>query len=160
MQASKMTMLKKLFISTLVCGSLFITSCGSRKNNASYYSYKTHCIESNLNGTQTVEAWGKAESKTSALEQAKKNALQEIIFEGIHEGSTYCEIKPLIPEVNARKKYETYFIRFFTKDYSSFISTLDEEIDGTTSKGYLVRATLKINMADLKQRLFDDSIIR
>ena len=136
------------------------TSCTTIKSSAAYYSYETQCLESKLDGTQTVKAWGKGENKNNALEQAKKNALHEIIFEGIRQGSTNCESRPLVPEVNARSKYGSYFIKFFKGDYSKFLSVVNvDPSEVNNSKTYLVGTTLTIKVADLKQRLFDDNII-
>ena len=151
---------ENFYFSTIFIVLLTLNSCKTSNSGAAYYSYKTECLESNLDGTQTVKAWGKGENKTKALEQAKKNALQEIIFQGIRQGSTNCESRPLVPQVNADSKYESYFIKFFKGDYSKFVSVINVNTsEVNNSNTYLVGTTLTIKVADLKQRLFDDNII-
>jgi len=159
-----MKKINKLNIIALVFGLLVFGGCRTVKNNAGNYSFKTECLGSNLDGTQMVKAWGKGVNKKSALEQAKKNALNEILFEGLRKGSEECEKKPLISEVNSRSKYENYFQKFFEDggNYSSFIlikKSKNNTQEFKTHEGYTTGITLKIKVSDLKQQLFDDRII-
>lgn len=157
-----MDTVSKLFMAFLLIGVIGLKSCSSTKSNSAYYTYETECIGSSLNGTQTVKAWGKGLDKKTALENAKKNALNEIIFQGLHKGDRGCQKKPIISEVNARVKYDYYFDRFFSEIYSGFV-TIPKKSKLETSKyeqGYLTAVTLSIQIADLKQQLFDDNIIK
>ncbi|SHG16035.1 hypothetical protein SAMN05444483_105174 [Salegentibacter echinorum] len=157
-----MDTVSKLSLVFLLIGVIGLKSCSSTKSNSAYYTYETECIGSNLNGTQTVKAWGKGLDKKTALENAKKNALNEIIFKGLYKGGRDCQKKPIISEVNAKVKYDYYFDRFFSKIYSGFVS-ISKKGKLETSKyeqGYLTAVILSIQIADLKQQLFDDNIIK
>lgn len=157
-----MKKLNKRFLLLLVISLIGFNSCNSTKNNASYYSYDVKCIGSTLNGIQNVKAWGKGLDKAQALEQAKKNALDEVLFKGIRQGTTDCNARPIISEINGKTKYRNYFNSFFSQDYSSFatINTKNNEIEKIeTDQEYLIGAIITIEIADLKQRLFDDNIL-
>lgn len=155
---------KKYILIILISSLISFYGCGTVKNNTGTYSFQTECLGSNLDGTQTVKAWGKGINKKRALAQAKKNALNEILFDGLRNGSEECEKKPLISEVNARSKYQNYFNSFFEdeRNYSSFIiinnsKKFRQEIK--THEGYTTGITLTVKIADLKQQLFNDRII-
>lgn len=157
-----MEKLNKRLLLILVISLIGFNSCKSIKNNASYYSYDVKCIGSALNGIQTVKAWGKGLDKAEALEQAKKNALDEVLFKGIRQGTTDCNTRPIVSEINAKTKYQYYFNSFYSQDYSSFatINTKKNKIEKIeTDQGYLIGAIITIEIADLKQRLFDDNIL-
>lgn len=152
----------QFILSTIVFCLLALGACSTVKNNAGNYSFQTECLGSNLDGTQTVKAWGKGLNKKHAIEQAKKNALSEILFLGLRKGSKECEAKPILPEVNARAKNENYFNRFFEDggSYSKFVIVNKKNIQEIkTHTGYTTGVTLKIKVTDLQQHLFDDNII-
>ena len=45
------------------------------------------CMGVELDGSQTLRVWALGRNKVDALEQAKKNAVREVIFKGIRNGS-------------------------------------------------------------------------
>lgn len=152
----------------LIIGFAF-ASCGSKKTAAGNYTYKSECMGVELDGSQTIKAWGNGRNRADAVDQAKKNAVRDVIFFGINEGKSECNSKPLIFEVNAQEKYEDYFNNFF-KDggaYKNFISLRDERIFDKLSRdkkqsresvthGMIVR----VLRSELKQQLLADGIIK
>ena len=103
-----------------------------RNSNIGYYTIESECLGSELDGSITLRAWGTGRNRFDAVDQAKKNALREVIFKGIRKGSVECNQRPLLPEVNAEMKYEDFFNRFFsdrTDDYKKFCSGKDERLD-------------------------------
>ena len=87
------------------------------KKTGSHYQNKTSCVQDKMDGTFVLKAWGKGKDKTEALDQAKRNALNDVIFNGIR-GGEFCKFMPLVSEVNAKEKY-IYFYNFFQKDYKN-----------------------------------------
>lgn len=141
----------------------------AQKSTAGNYTYKTECLGVELDGSQTVKAWGNGRNRADAVEQAKKNAVRDIIFNGLTEGKQDCEKKPLIFEVNAKEKYEEYFNKFFADggEYMNFISLRDERILDKISRdkkkaresvtnGLIVR----VLRSELKKKLISDGIIK
>jgi hypothetical protein len=149
--------------------ALFSTGVKAQKSTAGNYNYKTECLGVELDGSQTVKAWGNGRNRMDAVEQAKKNAIKDVIFFGIREGKSECDKRPLVGEVNAQDKYQDYFNKFFTDNgpYLNFISLRDERISSkikrdkkgarqSTTNGVIVR----VLRADLRQKLIEDGIIK
>ena len=159
--------MKKIFLLLIL---VTLNSCiTAQKKSAGYYNYKTECLGVELDGSQTLKAWGNGRNRTDAVEQAKKNAMRDVIFNGIREGKQDCNQKPIIFEVNAQEKYEDYFNKFFADggDFKNFISLKDERIFDKISRdrkavkesvthGLIVR----ILRAELKAKLIADNIIK
>jgi len=149
--------------------SLFI-GCSSQQNTtAGNYTYKTECLGLELDGSQTLKAWGNGRNRSDAVEQAKKNAVNDVLFNGIYEGKSVCEKRPIVSEVNARQKYEDYFNEFFTDggDYKKYISLKDERIlqklnrnrkggRESITQGLIVR----VLRSDLKKEMIKNGIIK
>ena len=157
----------KLFLVALIVFT--ITSAHSQNKNAGDYTYKTECLGVELDGSQTLKAWGNGRNRADAVEQAKKNAVKDVIFNGIMEGKQECNKKPLIFEVNAQEKYEDYFNAFFADggEFKNFISLRDERIFDKISRdkkkaresvthGLIVR----VLRSELKSKLIADGIIK
>ncbi|MBQ7042098.1 MAG: hypothetical protein IJN66_05280 [Muribaculaceae bacterium] len=160
---------KKIFAVCLITMTLAITSCRTNTEIANEYAFatfETECLGVELDGSQTLRAWGKGKNKADAIEQAKKNAVRDVLFKGINAGSGECNKRPLILEVNAQEKYEYYFNKFFADggEYKKYISSEDEnktsriKAKHSTQENYGV--VVRVKRAELRQRLIDDNIIK
>jgi hypothetical protein len=151
--------------------SFVLVACVSRQKSMAggYYNYKTECMGSELDGSVTLRSWGTGRNYFDASDQAKKNALRDIIFKGIGDGSEGCDKMPLIIEPGAVQTYEVYFAKFFGDGgkYNEFVNLKDERIDdkldrdkkiGEGTRTYSV--ILRIKKLELKQRLKLDGIIK
>ena len=150
---------------------ILLTTCFgfSQKNIAGNYGYKTECLGVELDGSETVKAWGNGRNRSDAVEQAKKNALRDVIFFGLVEGKQDCKKKPLILEVNALEKYEDYFNKFFADggEFKNYISLRDERIFDKVSRdrkkareSVTNGLILRVLRSELKQKLIADGIIK
>ncbi len=153
----------------LLVSFLTVSGAFAQKSNAGNYAYKSECMGVEGDGSQTLKAWGNGRNRSDAVDQAKKNAVRDVIFNGISEGKQECNVRPLIFEVNARDKYEDYFNKFFTDggEYKNFISLRDERIFDKISRdrkkaresvthGLIVRVLRN----ELKEKLIADGIIK
>lgn len=152
----------------VVC-AVFMSACKSTTEISSEYAFatfETECLGVELDGTQTLRAWGKGKNKADAIEQARKNAVRDVIFKGINSGSGECNKRPLITEVNALEKYEYYFNAFF-KDggaYKKYVSSEDEKRTSkikakhSTQENYGI--VVRVKRAELRERLIDDGILK
>lgn len=155
---------------TIIAALLCITgACAQNKSVAGNYVYKSECMGVEGDGSQTLKAWGNGRNRSDAVDQAKKNAVKDVIFNGIAEGKSDCNRKPLVFEVNAQEKYEDYFNKFFSDGgaYKDYISLRDERIFDKLSRdkkkaresvthGLIVR----VLRAELRERLIADGIIK
>jgi hypothetical protein len=123
---------------------------------------------SELDGSVTLKAWGNGRNYFDAVEQAKKNAVNDVLFKGITEGKNECYPRPLVTEANARRIYETYFNRFFRDggEYKRYISLKDEYLFNKLNrdrKGARQSVTqgvvVRVFRAELKEKLIKDGII-
>lgn len=149
------------------------TYCSAQKKKASMageYKYESECMGVEGDGSQTLKAWGTGNSKNDAVEQAKKNAVRDVLFKGIRNGKSECNVKPVINEVNAQEKYEDYFNKFFSDDgpYKNFISMNDEPISVVGGKvsdrkrmadGVQYGVIVQVRRAELKQQMIKDNIL-
>ena len=115
---------KRVFLCVTICGVLL--SCGVHKNSA-YTDVETKCIGTELDGSYTLRASGRARNAADAYVQAGKQAVQDVLFTIIPCVSgvgAQSMLKPLLPEVNAKEKYESFFAKFFADngEYLKFMS--------------------------------------
>jgi hypothetical protein len=102
---------------------VLIFSCQSQKNIAGNYTYKTECAGDADNGQFLLKAWGKGVNKKEAIENARKNALKDVLFLGVFTGNPACGRIAMLTEVNAMEKHKSFFENFFSRngDYKDFI---------------------------------------
>ena len=130
-------------------------------------SYQTECISVEQDGSQTLRVFGKGRNRSDAMEQAKKDAVYDILFKGVLKGNKGYNLRPIVTEVNARERYQDYFDIFFMDggEYLKYVSMADKRL-GSTKKvkdsdaqvGYLV--TVRVLIPDLRQRLRQDGILK
>lgn len=159
----------RIMFEIILCGMfLLFAGCASTEMSGSY-SYKTECLGSELDGSITVKAWGNGRNYSDACEQAMKNAVSDVLFKGIIEGKDGCSPRPLVPEVNARQKYEDYFNRFFADggEYKRYVSLKDERFgdkrkrDKKEARQSVTHGiVLRILRADMKTKLIADGILK
>lgn len=157
------------FIALGLCtAAIALTGCRGKQDISSSYSlfkFDTTCVSNNGDGTQTLRAWGTGPSIDVAIEQAKKNALNDVIFKGI-PGEKGCNQQPIVTEVNGRERYEEYFDRFFSDggEYSNFVyETSSKDRSRVKSKSnsrenYGVIVTVK--RSALRDQLRQDGLIK
>lgn len=130
-----------------------------------YARSSIRCMGVELDGSQTLRVQGYGRNRSDAKEQAMKNAVWAVIFEGIRDGVEGCNMKPLVTEVNAKERYEDYFNLFFTDNgaYKEYVSLRDtKKRSGGRSKdklGYAYDLTIRVLRAQLKARLKQDNVI-
>lgn len=153
--------MKCLVLSTVL---LLLASCSSTKSTA-YFTYETQCLGVELDGSQTLLAWGDGKNKADAEEQAKKNAVRDVIFRGINAGKSECTRSPLVNTPNAQQKYEDYFNRFFADggEYKKYISMSDQKRGSGNKEHYKYgekrSVTVRVLRSELKKRLQEDGIL-
>jgi len=114
-----------IFFLLLALLSAGIISCTTpQKNFSGNYLYETECLGTENDGSQTVKAWGNGMRRNEAIDAARKNAVRDVLFKGIRNGRSDCNVIPVINEPNAREKYAEYFNTFFADDgiYNEYIS--------------------------------------
>jgi hypothetical protein len=147
--------------------SLFlIVSCKSSGSLSGSYSHEIECMGSELDGSVTLKAWGKGRNRFDAIEQAKKDAVNAVLFAGIRNGKSDCDTGPVLNAPNIRANKSDYFNNFFKDggDYKKFVSSKDESLakkerakgrDGEVMFGFIVR----VMRSELKKKMITDGIL-
>jgi hypothetical protein len=161
-------MKKILLLGILTFLGLAIAGCRSQKVDtiAAYHTYDVECLGVELDGSQTLRAYGNGRNKQDAIEQAKKNAVYTVIFKGVNQGINGCNTRPLINEANAAEKYEEYFNIFFADkgEYLKYVTSEDTK-PGSNTKAKasdLVNfcITVRVLRSELRERLKNDNVIK
>lgn len=147
--------------------ALFISSqVGTVAQTSPVYSrHSVRCLGVELDGSQTLRVCGYGRNRSDAKEQAMKNAVWAVIFDGIRDGAQGCNTRPLVTEVNAKERYEDYFNIFFADDgaYKEYVTLKDtKKGSGGRSKdkiGYSYDLTIRVLRPQLKARLIKDNVI-
>ena len=154
--------MKKIFITML---ALLSMATAQTQTQGVYARTSVRCLGVELDGSQTLRVQGYGRNRADAKEQAMKNAVWAVIFDGIREGVEGCNMRPLVTEVNARERYEDYFNIFFADNgaYKEYVSLRDtKKRSGGREKdkvGYSYDLTIRVLRAQLKARLKADNVI-
>ena len=154
--------MKKLLMLFICAMSLFNVYA---QKNPVYARSSIRCMGVELDGSQTLRVQGYGRNRSDAKEQAMKNAVWAVIFDGIREGAEGCNMRPLVAEVNAKERYEDYFNLFFADngEYKKYVSLRDtKKRSGGRCKeklGYAYDLTIRVLRAELKARLKADNLI-
>lgn len=148
----------------LLCAALFALFA---VQNVMAQSEQTECISVEQDGSQTLRVWGKGRNRTDAVEQAKKNAVYEVLFKGVLKGNKGYNLRPVLTEVNARERYQEYFDIFFMDggEYLKYISMADRKIGSTKKKvkdsaQVMYCITVRVLIPELRQRLIQDGVLK
>lgn len=158
--------MKKLML--IIIAAVAMSACSPR-----YYGTTTTYtvpdpiyMNDEADGSITVRAFGQGRNLADARAQAKKNALRTLIFKGISvPGNAYLS-RPLVTEVNAQEKYESFFNEFFRDNgtYRKFCSEKDRKIlsdrDDVGRAQSRKEITVLVKRAELKAYLIENGIIK
>jgi len=161
--------MKKILVLVVFVSSGLISLAQKKetKDAGANYSYDCRCIGSELDGSITLEAWGKGRNYLDASEQAKKNAVRDVIFNGIKDGNESCQKGAILIGARPEEKYEDYFATFFADEgeYLKYVSLKDERIvnkvkrDAKKAEEFQQRmVVVRVNRQALKKKLAEDKI--
>lgn len=155
---------KIILLGLVFVAALSLKSCKPAETTSGYYNYKTECLGVEAGGTRVVRAWGKGLDKKEAQQNAYKNAISEILFEGIQNGRQECGMRPVIIELDARNKYDDYFNAFFSRrgEYMDFVDKYERRPGEGKQKSNYDEAfafVFKVDVPSLKAQLKRDKIL-
>lgn len=155
--------MKRIFLSIFAVFMFFFTASAQRSTVYDHASIK--CIGVELDGSETLRVLGYGRNRADAKEQAMKNAVWAVVFSGIRDGVSGCNMRPLVTEVNAQERYEDYFNLFFSDggDYKQYVSLRDTKKRSASREkdkvGYTYEMTIRVLRSQLKARLKADNVI-
>lgn len=158
-----------LLIAVLVVAVLQVQAQRYQEGSALFMSsdHPSVCEGTELDGSQMVRAYGFGKTARDAKKQLEKNAMRDVLFNGIREGKDGCEVAPLVNVPNARDKYQKYFNKFFSDggQYKRYVKENDSP--GKTTKRYkgvkgkekMWTKIVTINMVKMEKELKQEGII-
>ena len=131
----------------------------------STYNFDIACLAMDPDGTQTLRTWGQGKNRSEAIEQAKKKALEEVLFKGVTAGSGEWDQRPIVTEVNAQQRHEDYFTKFFEDggEYRNYVWLDEKGTSRIKSESATVEnwgMVVSINRDKLRDKLIKDKIIK
>jgi len=159
-------MKKTVYYFLMIAAVCMVMGCSRSTVSSAYQNYKIQCLGVEHDGSQTLLSWGEGRNRSDAVEQAKKNAVYEIIFNGIHEGNSSCDQRPLLNIPNAEERFREYFQRFFVDggEYKKYVSTVDEKNGSRNVEKYQygrkMSVTVRVLRSELRERLKNDNVLR
>lgn len=157
--------MRKVF-SILTVALVVLLFAGCKSETGAYYDYETVCLNTESDGSITVRVWGEGRNISDAMHQAKKNAVDEVLFKGITRGLSGYMSRPVVPEVNAREKYQDYFNQFFKDggEYEKYVTWKDRRWGTSQRKkvGTQVKwgITMRVLVPELKAKMKEDGILK
>ena len=108
-------MTMKTNVKVLLFAAILIiaASCGV-KVSQTYYDQKPQIVSTELDGSYAISCWGTGRNSDEAMKELKKQAVYEVIFNGVASASSNIQsLKPLILTVNAKDKYADGSSKFY-----------------------------------------------
>ena len=136
-------------------------------NQTNEWRYEIEAVETGTQGSYLIKVWSYSKKPTVAINQAKKNAVHGIIFQGFTGTATVPGQKPLTNNVNLETEKADFFTPFFSNDgkYMKFVSLTNDgaiaaEDIMKVGKEYKVGIIVSVNVAALRKDLEDAGIIK
>ena len=148
--------MKRLLLFVAVIATMTFVGCNPQKvSTAAFYETETQFMNLEGDGSITVRAFGIGRYRGDAIDQARKNAIRDVMLS-----------KPLIMEINAEEKYAAFLNNFFTDGgpYKEFFSREDRRRETSdkywSGKQMKIAVTIRVLRPELQQYLRDNNIIK
>lgn len=150
---------------------VFITTtlhAGSKPDNTQIWRYEIEAVTTGAPGTYLIKVWSYSKKPVLAIEQAKKNAVHAIIFQGYPGRPGVSGQQPLAASnPNLEQEQKEFFDNFFADGgkYMKFVSLSN---DGSVAaedrlkvgKEYKIGVIVSVNVTLLRKDLEAAGIIR
>jgi len=132
------------------------------------WKYEIEAVKTGTQGSYLVKVWSYSKKPEIAIEQAKKNAVHGIIFQGFIGKQGVPGQKPLTNNSNLEFEKEDYFTTFFSDNGGKYMKFVSLTTDGSVSaedrlkidkKTYKIGVIVSVNVSLLRKELEDAGII-
>lgn len=127
--------MKRYLIYILLIGCLIACRSKLKPRELGNYKYTTSSVDKR-DSKYLVLAWGRGTSEDEALKEAKRNAVKDILYQGLTSGNPNVRITPVLMGNGAETKNADFNATFFQKDgaYLKYVEFYDEAISQSRSK--------------------------
>ena len=128
------------------------------------WRYEVECVSTGAAGSYLVKVWSYSKKTKVALDQAKKNAVHAIVFQGFTGSGAGCTQKPLTNNPALEQEKQTFFTDFFA-DGGKYMKFVSASGDGTpevikVGKEYKVGVVVSVQKDLLRKDLEAAGIIK
>jgi hypothetical protein len=159
--------MRKIFLCAVVAVAMTLVSCNLQKiSTAASHEVKSEFMNLEGDGSITVRAYGIGRYRGDALDQARKNAIRDVMLRGVYVPGDPQMSRPLILEVNAEEKYADFLYQFLADggSYKYFTSREDRRRETNekywTGKQMKMSTTVRVLRPQLQQYLKENNIIK
>lgn len=162
----------KLFflnIIILIVVSFNIDAQTQSKSNkdTKHWIYEIEAVSTGSSGSYLIKVWSYSKKPVLAIEQAKKNAVHGIIFQGFTGKPGVSGQKPLTSNSNLEQEKREFFDPFF-EDGGKYMKFVSLSNDGSIAaedrlkvgNQYKIGVIVSVNVAALRKDLEDAGIIK
>jgi hypothetical protein len=126
--------LSVLFISLIVSSLSFSQASKKAEKDTRNWHYELEAISEGKEGTYVVKVWSYSKKSNVAIDQAKKNAIHGVIFQGCIGVGNISNQPPLTNNSALEFEKKDFFDEFF-KDNGQYQKYVSVSTDGSVSAG-------------------------
>lgn len=159
--------MKKYLLFLLVAATMVASSCGSSKpvsSTVAYQNHPTECIGADPSGSVRLRVWGEGRDEKGAIENARKKAVEEVLFNHITAGSEKGHSWPLIDNPSVRRTQSAYFAKFFKDggNYKKYIKMdkPEKEAFHVGNDKVVVPVEIIVDKEGLRKKMTKDKILK
>lgn len=163
---NKAGILTVLFVSFALVSNAQINKKKKAQEDTENWRYEIECVGIGKPGTKVIKVWSYSKKEKIALNQAKKNAVHGIIFQGYAGGGQGCTSqKPLASDPSIEQQKSEFFENFFELEGGKYMKFVSSSGDATPTvmkvgKEYKIGVVVTVMTNNLRKDLEDAGIIK
>lgn len=163
---TKAGVLTLVFIAFALTSNAQLNKKKAAQKDTEAWKYEIECVGIGKPGTKVIKVWSYSKKATIAINQAKKNAVHGIIFQGYAGGGQGCTSqKPLCSDPSIEQQKEEFFSNFFDINggkYMKFVSNSGDSTPEVTKVGkqYKIGVVVTVMSDNLRKDLEAAGIVR
>ena len=159
--------MKKIILKLLclTAAVIIFTSCGPKIyiSTSAYRQLETEVIKNDLDGHLTLKVYGNGINEDDAIDQAMRNAVNEVTFKGIVNGNGTRNVPPIFSNPNVKLDNQNYFDDFFLRDYRKYVQVVQKvkKMKGFgSSERVNLGVILEVDMNRLRRHYQNDGLLK
>lgn len=163
-----------LLLSTLLIAVNFFCNAQTKakkkaNEDTETWKYEIEALKTGTQGSYLIKVWSYSKKPEIAIEQAKKNAVHGIIFQGFSGKQGIPGQKPLANNSSLEFEKADFFNAFFSDSEGRYRKFVSLTTDGSVSaedrlkidkKTYKIGVVVSVNVSSLRKDLEDAGIIK
>ena len=163
---TKAGLLTLVFVAFALTSNAQINKKRKAQKDTEAWRYEIECVGIGKPGTKVIKVYSYSKKAKIAINQAKKNAVHGIIFQGYAGGGSGCTSqKPLCSDPSIEQQKEEFFTNFFNINGGKYMKFVSHSGDATpqvskVGKEYKIGVTVTVMSDNLRKDLEAAGIVR